>query len=125
MRKVYNWGVPNQRRSGQTFLGLQISTELFHLVNLGRKELRMDRSTFVRESIAEKLRSLGFEVPASIIDPPDRADRGEQPPVPVKPVSVTTPYVDEPEPLPRAAETTEVVPTGPKTKTNYRKSKKR
>src|SRR5271154_3232032 len=75
MEKVFNCGVPNQRRPGQTFLGLQISTELFKLVNEARKKLRLDRSRFVREAIAEKLRTLGYHVPPSMVDPPDRADR--------------------------------------------------
>ncbi|SRR5260221_4534745 len=148
---VFNCGVPNQRRPGQTFLGLQVSAELFKLVNEARKKLRMDRSSFVREAIAEKLRGLDYDVPASLVDPPDRADRGGVEHVSDKTVAPREPaagavekslagegydveqqviggtvlrIVSDPPRLPRAAETPAASPTGPRKKTNYRKPKK-
>jgi hypothetical protein len=119
---VFNCGVPNQRRPGQTFLGLQVSTELFKLVNEVRKKLRMDRSSFVREAIAEKLRALGYHVPSSMVDPPDRAERGEVE-QPAASKALVTVVIDPPEQL-RAAETPATPPLGPQKKVTYRKSKK-
>jgi hypothetical protein len=119
--------VPNQRRPGQTFLGLQVSEELFRLVNEARKKLRMDRSSFVREAVAEKLRNMGYEVPAWIVDPPDRANPELDPAkivlVPKLPPSAPDPAVNPPLSL-RAAEQPEVPPAGPRKKVIYRKSKK-
>jgi hypothetical protein len=148
---VFNCGVPNQRRPGQTFLGLQVSAELFKLVNEARKRLRLDRSRFVREAIAEKLRALGYEVPPSMVDPPDRADRGEahvssQPRAAGGQVAggvdkrlaaegyeieqqhvggAVLRIVSDPPGELRAAETPAASPAGPRKKTTYRKPKKR
>jgi hypothetical protein len=151
MEKVFNGPVPNQRRPGQTFLGLQVSAELFKLVNEARKRLRMDRSRFVREAIAEKLRALGYDVPPSLIDPPDRADRGEAQPVSGKTHASPKPapgpvekrladegydverqvvggavlkIVSDPPAQLRAAETPAASPVGPRKKATYRKPKK-
>lgn len=63
--------MPNQRRKGQTFIGVQIDEML--LKDIDRARGHMGRSQFLREAIAEKLRSEGVRVPDKIIYPPDRA----------------------------------------------------
>ena len=120
---MFKCGVPNQRRPGQTFLGLQVSAELFERINEARKKLRMDRSRFVREAIAEKLRALGYDVPPSMVDPPDRADRGEVEPQ-VTNKAILTVVSDPPEQL-RAAETPAAPPPGPRKNVKYGKTKGR
>lgn len=68
---MFNWvRMANQRRPGQTFIGCQVDEKLLWAVERGRG--RKDRSLFVREAIAEKLRSLGIRVPDELVYPPDR-----------------------------------------------------
>ena len=63
--------MPNKRRAGQTFIGIQIDVGL--AAELDRARGRKDRSQFVREAIAEKLKRMKIRVPESLIYPPPRA----------------------------------------------------
>jgi hypothetical protein len=63
--------MPNKRRAGQFFLGVQIDARL--AADLDRARGRKDRSQFVREAVAEKLKRLGVPVPDDLIYPPPRA----------------------------------------------------
>lgn len=72
---MFNWRVPNQRKPGQTFVGVQISDELMALIETGRRKLGpgMDRSQFLRDAIREKLETLDIHAPAASVVRPDRA----------------------------------------------------
>ena len=63
--------MPNKRRAGQTFIGIQMDIGLAS--ELDRARGRKDRSQFVREAIAEKLKRMKIRVPESLIYPPPRA----------------------------------------------------
>lgn len=63
--------MPNQRREGQMFIGFQADVAFVRQLDLGRG--RKDRSLFIREAIAQKLRDMNIKVPDSLIYPPDRA----------------------------------------------------
>jgi hypothetical protein len=63
--------MPNQRKAGQTFIGCQADEEL--VAALDRARGYKDRSLFIREAIAEKLRKTGVSVPEKLIHPPPRA----------------------------------------------------
>lgn len=63
--------MPNRRKPGQTFLGLQVDEKMLAEIDSARGF--KDRSQFVREAIAEKLATLGVKVAESLIYPPPRA----------------------------------------------------
>lgn len=65
--------MPNQRREGQMFVGFQADKDL--IAELDRARGRKDRSLFIREAIAAKLRDMGIKVPETLIYPPDRAKK--------------------------------------------------
>ena len=58
----------NQRKPGQTFIGLQADENLAAALDQARKF--KDRSLFIREAIAEKLKQMGIDVPEEWIYPP-------------------------------------------------------
>lgn len=62
--------MPNQRRAGQTFIGAQLDEDLLASMDLARGF--KDRSQFVREAIAEKLRKMAITVPEHLIHAPRR-----------------------------------------------------
>jgi hypothetical protein len=63
--------MPNKRKAGQTFIGCQADEELKRDIDMARG--RRDRSLYIREAIAEKLRNDGFKVSEDLVYPPDRA----------------------------------------------------
>jgi metal-responsive CopG/Arc/MetJ family transcriptional regulator len=63
--------MPGKRRAGQVFIGLQADAELIR--DLDRARGRTDRSQFVREAIADKLKKMGIAVPDDLVYPPARA----------------------------------------------------
>ncbi len=62
----------NQRRAGQTFIGFQADSRLVATVDRARQQLRQDRSLFIREAVAEKLRGMGYDIPDDWVMPPMR-----------------------------------------------------
>jgi len=64
--------MPNKRDPNQKLLGIWMDKELMDLVDTGRRRIGQQRSQFVRESIIEKLRHLGYEVGYELALPPDR-----------------------------------------------------
>jgi hypothetical protein len=65
--------MPNQRREGQMFVGFQADQELIEQMDAARG--RTDRSLFIREAIADKLRKMNIHVPERLVYPPDRAKK--------------------------------------------------
>jgi len=63
--------MPGKRRAGQVFIGFQADAELIR--DLDRARGRTDRSQFVREAIADKLKKMGIAVPDDLVYPPARA----------------------------------------------------
>lgn len=63
--------MPGKRRAGQVFIGLQADAELIR--DLDRARGRTDRSQFIREAIADKLKKMGIAVPDDLVYPPARA----------------------------------------------------
>lgn len=63
--------MPNKRRAGQVFIGLQIDSLLG--AEMDRARGLKDRSQFVREAIAEKLKKMGVSVPERSLHAPPRA----------------------------------------------------
>ena len=68
--------MPNQRRIGQTFIGAQLDEQLLGAMDRARGF--KDRSQFVREAIAEKLRAMKIPVPERLVHPPPRARIAQQ-----------------------------------------------
>lgn len=67
--------MPNKRSADQVVLTFAVSKSLVGDLDAGRTRLRgMTRSQFVRDAIAEKLRSMGIDVPETAVVPPDRTD---------------------------------------------------
>jgi hypothetical protein len=65
--------VPNKRSADQIVLTFAVTKSLAGEIDVGRSKLRgMTRSQFVRDAIAEKLRSMGLVVPDDVVVPPDR-----------------------------------------------------
>src|ERR1041384_8285455 len=63
--------MPGKRRAGQVFIGFQADAELIR--DLDRARGRTDRSQFVGEAIADKLKKMGIPVPDDLVYPPARA----------------------------------------------------
>jgi hypothetical protein len=63
-----------ESRTGQTFIGLKVSDELFKSVEKASKG--RDKSQFVREAIAEKLQREGLTLKEEHILPPSRKGKG-------------------------------------------------
>ena len=63
--------MPGKRRAGQVFIGFQADAELIR--DLDRARGRTDRSQFVKEAIADKLKKMGIVVPDDLVYPPARA----------------------------------------------------
>ncbi len=66
--------MPGKRSAGQTMIGCWCDAALVEKIDRARRHLT--RSHFCREAIAEKLRSLGFDVPERETASPDRAGKG-------------------------------------------------
>src|ERR1051325_6663600 len=63
--------MPGKRRAGQVFIGFQADAELIR--DLDRARGRTDRSQFVREAVADKLKRVGIAVLDVLACPPARA----------------------------------------------------
>lgn len=83
--------MPNQRRSGQTFVGFQSDDDFVKMLDSARG--RNSRSLFIREAVAEKLRTLGQVVSEDLVYAPDRAARiaDEAAPAAAEPAPVPKP----------------------------------
>jgi hypothetical protein len=65
--------MPNVRGANQTLISCPMDADL--LSEIDGKRGRKSRSQFIREALAEKLKSLGIAVPDSLIYPPDRVSK--------------------------------------------------
>ncbi len=63
--------MPNQRSSHMKAISISMDAELLALIETGRKQLRVDRSTFVRICALEKMRRMGMQVDDDLQYPPD------------------------------------------------------
>jgi hypothetical protein len=73
-KKVLNKVMPGARSEGQTMIGCWCDEALVDKIDRARRS--RTRSQFCREAIAEKLRTLGFEVPEAETASPDRRGKG-------------------------------------------------
>lgn len=64
----------NQRREGQSFVGFQGDERLLGTLERARLSLRKDRSLFIREALAEKLKAMGYDIPDDWVMPPMRGN---------------------------------------------------
>jgi hypothetical protein len=64
--------MPNQRRAGMTPVSFSASESLMELVDRVAASMFKERSQFVREALAEKLRSMGHEVSPDMFHVPPR-----------------------------------------------------
>lgn len=61
----------NQRHDSMTAISISLDRDLLSKVEMARVRSRKDRSSFIREAIAEKMRSMGIDVPDDLLFPPD------------------------------------------------------
>jgi hypothetical protein len=78
--------MPNQRNDRMKAISISMDAELLALIETARKQLRVDRSTFIRIASLEKMRRLGMQVDDDLQYPPDLR-LNETPPEGVIPIS--------------------------------------
>ena len=61
----------NQRHDSMTAISISLDKSLLGIVEQARLRMRKDRSTFIREALAEKMRGMGIDVPDDLLFPPD------------------------------------------------------
>lgn len=63
----------NQRNTSMTAISISLDKTLLGMVDSARlnSRSRQDRSAFIREALAEKMRSMGLEVPEDLLFPPE------------------------------------------------------
>ena len=72
----------NQRSVNQRFIGTWCEDAFVAKIEAARLKLGLSLSQFCLSALADRLRALGYEIPESILQPPDRAGKGG----PTKPV---------------------------------------
>lgn len=73
--------MPNQRSPGQKLLNLPVNEEFLSGLDAGVVQSgAASRAAFVREAIAEKLKSLGLKLPDGLTQAPLRLGKGGRPP---------------------------------------------
>ena len=69
--------MPNRRADGRVPITFRASPDFLKAIEEGRKQFRaLDRSQFIRDAIAEKLRALGIEYKSGEELRPDRMGKG-------------------------------------------------
>lgn len=73
---VYRHLMPNKRAAGQKLINVPVDENfLTQMDSAIEKTDYSNRSEFIRAAIVEKLKSEGFEIPASLAKPPARAGK--------------------------------------------------
>jgi Arc/MetJ-type ribon-helix-helix transcriptional regulator len=72
--------MPNQRALGQKLISVPMKERFIEEIDQALEKMGYsDRSSFIRDAVAEKLRSEGFELPIDLPLAPSRAGKGGRP----------------------------------------------
>lgn len=69
----------NQRHPNQKLVAFALDKELLAAMDTARQELGLDRSSYIRAAVLEKLQVLKVSLPASLKDAPDRTGKTYRP----------------------------------------------
>ena len=69
---MYNYRVPNKRSGSKQIVALWLDEDYVTALDEARKRFNMDRSTFLRAAMSEKLDALEIKHDKAKIYPPDR-----------------------------------------------------